>query len=199
MSSGPGWRACRPLSLCARRATPSRFSRRGRPPAADAGHISTANLDCASTTATICCLSGNRSAFAYLDTIGARSTLTMPAEPVFPFMDLSYGQRWVLRPNLGRVPWWVLSRTRRVPGTRVTDLPGPASAAPHQDRCRGRHFAAQRYAVPAAGRTDRHRGAEHATRRRAGAAARHRDARDAVPGRRRLHSGSAAARGCRKA
>jgi hydroxysqualene dehydroxylase len=66
-------------------------------------------------------LSGNRSAFAYLDTIGARSTLAMPAEPVFPFMDLSYGLRWVLRPNLGRVPWWVLSRARRVPGTRVAD------------------------------------------------------------------------------
>jgi phytoene dehydrogenase-like protein len=57
-------------------------------------------------------LSGNRSAFAYLDTVGARSTLAMPVEPMFPFMDLSYGLRWVLRPNLGRVPWWVLSRTR---------------------------------------------------------------------------------------
>jgi len=66
-------------------------------------------------------LSGNRLAFAYLDTVGARSTLAMPAEPVFPFMDLSYGLRWVLRPNLGRRPWWVMSRTRRVPGTSVVD------------------------------------------------------------------------------
>ena len=66
-------------------------------------------------------LSGNRLAFAYLDTVGARSTLAMPAEPVFPFMDLSYGLRWVLRPNLGRLPWWVMSRTRRVPGTSVVD------------------------------------------------------------------------------
>src|SRR6185312_5936433 len=66
-------------------------------------------------------LSGNRLAFAYLDTVGARSTLAMPAEPAFPFVDLSNGLRWVLRPNLGRVPWWVLSRTRRVPGTRVAD------------------------------------------------------------------------------
>jgi squalene-associated FAD-dependent desaturase len=66
-------------------------------------------------------LSGNRSAFAYLDTIGARSTLVMPREPVFPFIDLSNGLRWILRPNLGRFPWWVLSRKRRVPGTRASD------------------------------------------------------------------------------
>lgn len=66
-------------------------------------------------------LSGNRSAFAYLDTIGARSTLAMPAEPMFPFVDLGNGQRWTLRPNLGRIPWWVLSRRRRAPGTHATD------------------------------------------------------------------------------
>ena len=66
-------------------------------------------------------LSGNRSTFAYLDTIGARSTLAMPAEPMFPFMDLSNGLRWVLRPNLGRIPWWVLSRKRRTPGSHATD------------------------------------------------------------------------------
>jgi hydroxysqualene dehydroxylase len=66
-------------------------------------------------------LSGNRSAFAYLDTIGARATLTMPAEPMFPFLDLGTGQRWVLRPNPGRIPWWVLSRRRRAPGTHARD------------------------------------------------------------------------------
>ena len=66
-------------------------------------------------------LSGNRSAFAYLDTIGARSTMAMPAEPMFPFMDLAAGRRWTLRPNPGRFPWWVLSRKRRAPGTHATD------------------------------------------------------------------------------
>jgi squalene-associated FAD-dependent desaturase len=66
-------------------------------------------------------LSGNRSAFAYLDTIGARSTMAMPAEPMFPFMDLAAGRRWTLRPNPGRIPWWVLSRKRRAPGTHATD------------------------------------------------------------------------------
>src|SRR5690349_9131625 len=66
-------------------------------------------------------LSGNRSTFAYLDTIGARATLAMPVEPLFPFIDRSSGLRWTLRPNRGRIPWWVLSPRRRVPGTRVTD------------------------------------------------------------------------------
>ena len=66
-------------------------------------------------------LSGNRSAFAYIDTIGARPTLAMPAEPMFPFVDLGNGLRWVLRPNLGRIPWWVLSRKRRTPGSHATD------------------------------------------------------------------------------
>jgi hydroxysqualene dehydroxylase len=66
-------------------------------------------------------LSGNRAAFAYIDGIGARETLAMLDEPSFPFMDLGNGQTWILRPNLGRVPWWVLSRERRVPGTLPAD------------------------------------------------------------------------------
>ncbi len=66
-------------------------------------------------------LSGNRATFGYLKTIGATETLAMPVEPIFPFLDLRDGRRWVLRPNRGRIPWWVLSPTRRVPGTRVRD------------------------------------------------------------------------------
>ncbi len=66
-------------------------------------------------------LSGNHAIFDYLNTIGATETLVMPAEPMFPFMDLRDRSRWVLRPNLGRVPWWVFSPRRRVPGTRARD------------------------------------------------------------------------------
>lgn len=66
-------------------------------------------------------LSGNRATFDYLDTIGGRQSLLMPDEPLFPFIDLESGVRWNLRPNRGRIPWWVLSRNRRVPGTRPTD------------------------------------------------------------------------------
>ncbi len=65
-------------------------------------------------------LSGNRDTFGFLDTIGARDTMVGPAEPVFPFMDLATNERWTVRPNAGRVPWWVLSRGRRVPGARLT-------------------------------------------------------------------------------
>jgi squalene-associated FAD-dependent desaturase len=66
-------------------------------------------------------LSGNRATFRYLDTIGARNTLDMPTEPMFPFLEVDSGLRWTLRPNLGRIPWWVLSRSRRAPGTRASD------------------------------------------------------------------------------
>ncbi|HTC09093.1 MAG TPA: hydroxysqualene dehydroxylase HpnE [Acetobacteraceae bacterium] len=66
-------------------------------------------------------LSGNTAAMRYLDTIGGRAAMTGPAAPIFPFMDLTTEQRWELRPNRGRFPWWVFSRGRRVPGTKVLD------------------------------------------------------------------------------
>ncbi|MCG8511584.1 MAG: hydroxysqualene dehydroxylase HpnE, partial [Rhodospirillales bacterium] len=43
------------------------------------------------------------------------------ARAEFPFFDLADGRRWALRPNAGRFPWWIFSRDRRVPGTRVAD------------------------------------------------------------------------------
>ena len=66
-------------------------------------------------------LSGNRSAQEYLRLIGARETFEGPGEAVVPFVDLTSGERWLLRPNRGALPWWVLSRGRRVPGTRARD------------------------------------------------------------------------------
>ena len=66
-------------------------------------------------------LAGNRAAMAYLETIGARASLGGPGRALFPFLDLASGERWVLAPNRGRLPWWMLSRTRRVPGTRARD------------------------------------------------------------------------------
>ena len=66
-------------------------------------------------------LSGNRAALGYLDTIGARDRLVGPSSASFPFIDLTTGQRWTLRANDGRVPWWIFSRNRRVPGTRPGD------------------------------------------------------------------------------
>ena len=69
-------------------------------------------------------IAGNRAAMTYLDAIGARDTLIGPAEPAFPFLDLSTGERWVLRPNSSRIPWWIASPRRRVPGTVMRDYLG---------------------------------------------------------------------------
>ncbi len=66
-------------------------------------------------------LSGNRAAMRYLDMVGARGTLAGPTGPVFPFMDVRSGQRWTVRPNAGRLPWWVFAASRGVPGARLRD------------------------------------------------------------------------------
>jgi hydroxysqualene dehydroxylase len=66
-------------------------------------------------------LSGNRAAFAFLDQVGSRATLAGPKAPVFPFIDVATGERWTLRPNAGRLPLWVFSPRRRVPGTNPAD------------------------------------------------------------------------------
>ncbi len=66
-------------------------------------------------------VSGNRSALAYLDAIGASDSLTGPADASFPFLDLATGERWTVRPNRGPLPFWVMLPSRRVPGTHVGD------------------------------------------------------------------------------
>jgi hydroxysqualene dehydroxylase len=68
-------------------------------------------------------LSGNTFAFAYIDEIGARDRFTGPRNPIFPFMDLKTGRKWTLRPNRGRIPWWVLFASRRVPRTTASEYP----------------------------------------------------------------------------
>ncbi|HVA12874.1 MAG TPA: hydroxysqualene dehydroxylase HpnE [Stellaceae bacterium] len=64
-------------------------------------------------------LSGNRAAMRYIDMIGARATLTGPDAAVYPFLDRASGERWVLRPNAGKIPWWIFSARRRVAGARA--------------------------------------------------------------------------------
>lgn len=66
-------------------------------------------------------LSGNRSALAYLNLIDTLGTFESSGEAAFPFVDLSSGERWTLRPNRGLLPWWVLCQGRRVPGTTARD------------------------------------------------------------------------------
>jgi squalene-associated FAD-dependent desaturase len=78
-------------------------------------------LDCRIDNGNHLLLSGNHATMAYLERIGARDTLGGPGAPVFPFCDVATGARWTLRPSAGRIPWWIFSPRRRVPGTRAPD------------------------------------------------------------------------------
>jgi hydroxysqualene dehydroxylase len=66
-------------------------------------------------------LSGNHAALGYLRDIGAEQHLICPQAAEFPFVDLGSGERWTLRFNDGRLPFWIFDSSRRVPGTRVPD------------------------------------------------------------------------------
>jgi squalene-associated FAD-dependent desaturase len=69
-------------------------------------------------------LSGNHATLDYVSRIGARAALGGPDEPLFHFADATSGLRWTMRPNRGRVPWWIFAPRRRVPGTRARDYLG---------------------------------------------------------------------------
>jgi squalene-associated FAD-dependent desaturase len=69
-------------------------------------------------------LSGNRAVDRYLSRLGAEAELAGPREPTYPFVDLASGHRWTLRPNRGPLPWWILSRSRAVPGAKLGDYLG---------------------------------------------------------------------------
>jgi squalene-associated FAD-dependent desaturase len=66
-------------------------------------------------------LSGNHAALSYLEMIGSADRLAGPAAAEFAFVDLASGERWTLRINPGRLPWWIFDRGRRVPGTTASD------------------------------------------------------------------------------
>lgn len=72
-------------------------------------------------------LSGNWAALGYLTRIGGLGAVTAARTADFPFADLKTGERWTLRPNAGRLPWWILDSRRRVPGTRAPDYFAPIS------------------------------------------------------------------------
>ncbi|MBL6958976.1 MAG: FAD-dependent oxidoreductase [Rhodospirillales bacterium] len=66
-------------------------------------------------------LSGNTEVQSYLSLTGAEGGLAGPPKAEFPFCELATGERWTVRPNDGRIPWWVFSKRRRVPDTQATD------------------------------------------------------------------------------
>ena len=117
-------------------------------------------------------LTGNRSTLDYLERIGARGTLDGPEDAVFPFFDATTGRRWQLRPNRGRLPWWILQRSRRVPQTHTPPITSRryCCAAPIRGQRSSDVLDPQPAAFrPAVGAACR-RCAEHRRRRRIGAA-----------------------------
>ena len=66
-------------------------------------------------------LSGNRAAMDFLDMVGTRDSLIESAPAEFAFVDLADDSTWTLRPNAGRLPWWILSASRRIPGSTLSD------------------------------------------------------------------------------
>ncbi len=66
-------------------------------------------------------LSGNRAALGFLRDIGAAQKLPIPPAAAFDFIDLESRERWTLRMNAGRVPWWIFDPAMRVPGTGARD------------------------------------------------------------------------------
>ena len=70
-------------------------------------------------------LSGNQAALDYLGRIGASDRLSGPGVALFDFADLRTGERWRLRPNEGRAPWWLFDRKRRAPGTSLQEYLAP--------------------------------------------------------------------------
>ncbi|MGZ9115731.1 MAG: hydroxysqualene dehydroxylase HpnE [Methylocystis sp.] len=66
-------------------------------------------------------LSGNTAARDYAQRIGASDALVGPSECAFDFLDARTAERWTLRPNASRIPWWVFVADRRVPGTGPLD------------------------------------------------------------------------------
>ncbi len=53
--------------------------------------------------------------------IGARGEWREETEPGVAFADFATGERWRLRPNAGRWPWWLLAPGRRGPRLSLSD------------------------------------------------------------------------------
>lgn len=66
-------------------------------------------------------LAGNQAVADFRRAVGASAPLAGPAHADFAFADLTTGEDWTVRINDGRLPWWVLAKSRRVPRTRTRE------------------------------------------------------------------------------
>jgi len=66
-------------------------------------------------------LSGNHAVYEYLQRIGAAAMLRGPEHASVDFIDLPEDLHWRVTLNDGLIPFWVMNRKTRVPGTAVKD------------------------------------------------------------------------------
>jgi len=71
-------------------------------------------------------LSGNHATMDYLLRIKARGRLAGPDTARFDFADVQTGEHWTITPNEGPLPYWTLTKSRRVPDTTFSDYAGLA-------------------------------------------------------------------------
>jgi squalene-associated FAD-dependent desaturase len=76
-------------------------------------------LDCVIDNGNHLVMSGNKAAMKFLKEVGTRHRMVGPEGAAFPFVDVSTGKRWTVRPNWGPIPLWIFAPWRRVPGSSV--------------------------------------------------------------------------------
>ena len=167
-----------------------------RAPAGAAAPTTTANWAAGSTTATTCCCPATVRPWPTSARSARRGYADRPPEPRFPFVDLATGERWTLRPGLGRLPWWVLDAR----AARAGQPAPPTISASCGSRSQGRRRPWRRCSTPrarcsaACWRAARGRGAQHRARDGLGARLAGRSCRDLRPGRGRLPAAGGARR-----
>ena len=77
-------------------------------------------MDCVIDNGNHLFLSGNRNLVDYLKRIKGYDRL-LEREAMFYFMDLPSRASWRIHLNHGVIPWWIGSKRRRVPDTRLRD------------------------------------------------------------------------------
>ena len=83
-------------------------------------HDETLGLDF--DTGNFALISSWAASLSLIEAIGARGEWREEAEPGVAFADFSTGERWRLKPNAGRAPWWLLGGKRRGSGLRFSDF-----------------------------------------------------------------------------
>ena len=66
-------------------------------------------------------LSGNLGVKKFLSNLDIADNFQTMDPVLFNFHDIIKNERWSLQPSNGRIPWWILNPSRRIPGTSLGD------------------------------------------------------------------------------